>query len=221
MSQRVSVVLGSGSVGPEAIAAGSSPGMSEITSVTTRAGRGRGGQPAALDRRQMLADDVHLGDGRAAGAAAPVDRLLVGERHVAGRQRHQRRAAAGDQRDHQIVRASPRTAASISRAARSLAASGTGCAASRISMRPAERRSRSGSRRARQIHVRPGASSPAAMAAEALPAPTTMQRPFGLSGRSAHGAAGPPGDRRVEDAPQRRARPRSVQVEVIVAPPFR
>ena len=65
----------------------------------------RGGEPAALDRGEMTADRVHLGDVRTAGEQRLVHRLLVGERQPRGRQRQQGRAAAGDQAQDQIVRA--------------------------------------------------------------------------------------------------------------------
>ena len=58
---------GSATVGPEAIAAGSSPGTSETIRLTTRRGKGRGGEPAALYCRKVPAHGVHLGD---VGAAA-------------------------------------------------------------------------------------------------------------------------------------------------------
>ena len=61
--------VGSGTVGPEPITAGSSPGTSEIASVTTRAGCARARQPSALDAREMLAHRVDLAD-RCAGAQA-------------------------------------------------------------------------------------------------------------------------------------------------------
>ena len=70
-------VEGSGTVGPEPITAGSSPGTSEISRLTTRAGWRRGREPAALDRREVLAHDVHLADVGARGEQRAVDRLLV------------------------------------------------------------------------------------------------------------------------------------------------
>src|SRR5437764_134144 len=48
-------VVGSGTVGPEAITAGSSPGTSEITNVTTRAGAA-----AAARRPPLIADRCFL-----------------------------------------------------------------------------------------------------------------------------------------------------------------
>ena len=64
----------------------------------------RGRQAPALDRREMAADGVHLGDVGAAPEQRGVDRLLVGERNALGRQRQQRRAAARDQAEHEVVR---------------------------------------------------------------------------------------------------------------------
>ena len=97
---------------------------------------GRRGQPAALDGRDMLADRVHRRDRRAGGKQRLVDGDLVGERQAWRRRGQQRRAAAGDQRNDQIVggqarKPSPAAASTPSRPA----ASGTGCAASMISMR--------------------------------------------------------------------------------------
>mmetsp|Transcript_10043 Transcript_10043/g.40906 ORF Transcript_10043/g.40906 Transcript_10043/m.40906 type:complete len:403 (-) Transcript_10043:865-2073(-) len=61
-------------------------------------------QPPALDRRQVLAHAVHFVDGRAAGEQRPVHRLLVGQGQAGRGQAQQRRAAAGDQADDQVVR---------------------------------------------------------------------------------------------------------------------
>ncbi len=74
--------VGSGTVGPEPITAGSSPGTSEIRRLTTSRRMGRGGEPPALDRREMLAHGVHLADVGAGGEQRPVDRLLVVERQA-------------------------------------------------------------------------------------------------------------------------------------------
>ena len=65
---------------------------------------GRGSEPAALDRREVLADHIHLADVGATGEKRPVDRLLVREREPLGRQGEQRRAATRDQAQDQIVR---------------------------------------------------------------------------------------------------------------------
>ena len=66
-------------------------------------GPGRGGEPAALDAREMLADAVHLVDRGARAQQRPVDALLVGERQAVGRQGEQGRAAARDQGQDQVV----------------------------------------------------------------------------------------------------------------------
>ena len=63
-------VVGSATVGPEAMTAGSSPGTSEIDQRDDPRRRGGRGEPAALDRGEMLAHAVHLGDRRARCAAA-------------------------------------------------------------------------------------------------------------------------------------------------------
>ena len=66
---------------------------------------GRRRQPAAGDRRQVLAQRVHRADVGAGCQQRGIDRLEVGERQAGGGQRQQRRAAARHQRHHQIVRA--------------------------------------------------------------------------------------------------------------------
>ena len=60
------------------------------------------GKPATLNRGQVLAHTVHLGDVGAGAQQRPVDRLLVVEREALGGQRQQRRAAAGYQAQHQV-----------------------------------------------------------------------------------------------------------------------
>ena len=60
-------------------------------------------QPAALDRREMLPDAVHLVDRGAALQQRPVDRLLLVEAHALGGQGEQRRGAAGDQAEDEVV----------------------------------------------------------------------------------------------------------------------
>ena len=69
-------VAGSGIVGPDATSAGSSPGMSEMTSECDPRRVGRRGEPAALDPRQMLAQAVHLADRRAGSKKQAIDRAL-------------------------------------------------------------------------------------------------------------------------------------------------
>ena len=55
----------------------------------------------------MFADDVHLADRRTGGEQRLVDRLLVGQRQTGRGERHQGRATAGDEGDHQIVLRQP------------------------------------------------------------------------------------------------------------------
>ena len=68
----------------------------------------RGGEAPALDRREVFPDRVHLADVGARGEERPVDRLLVGERQPFGGKREERRRAAGDEGEHQIVRTGAR-----------------------------------------------------------------------------------------------------------------
>ena len=100
-------VVGSATVGPDAMIAGSSPGTSEIASVATPRGGCRGGKPPALDRRKVLADAVDLVDRRAAGEQRPGQRLLLLEADTGRRLREQGRATAGCKTDHKVVRAKP------------------------------------------------------------------------------------------------------------------
>ena len=65
--------------------------------------RRRERQPAALDRREMLAHAVHFGDVGAALQQRAVDRALVVERQARRRRGEQRRAAAGNEAKHEIV----------------------------------------------------------------------------------------------------------------------
>lgn len=67
-----------------------------------RRGRGGGGEPAALDRRQMPAHAVHFRDGRAALQQRLVDGLLVGEAHAFGGKREKRRAATRNEAKHKV-----------------------------------------------------------------------------------------------------------------------
>ena len=55
MARASASVVGSGTVGPEPITAGSSPGTSEIASVDDAAPEGTLREPAALDAREVLA----------------------------------------------------------------------------------------------------------------------------------------------------------------------
>ena len=110
---------------------GSSPGTSQITSVTTRAGYAAAASRPPLIAREMLADDIHLADRRAAAQQRPVHGLLVGERHArlpAASSTPSRRP-----RSSAITRSSavsPRTTSSMAPRRTFALASGTGCAAS-------------------------------------------------------------------------------------------
>ena len=64
-------------------------------------------QLPALDARDVLAHGVDLVDVRAAGEQQARGLLLLRERDGLGGQRQQRRGAAGDQADHQVVRPRP------------------------------------------------------------------------------------------------------------------
>ena len=90
---------------------GSSPGTSEISRVSDACRVAGRREPAALDRREVLAHAVHLADGRAAREQRLVERLLVAERQASARQRQQRpsrRRRSGRARDRRRV--SPRRA---------------------------------------------------------------------------------------------------------------
>ena len=67
-------------------------------------GRAGGGELAALDRRQVLAHAIHLGDPGAAGEQGSVHRLLLRQRKARCRQGQQGRAATRNQAEHEIVR---------------------------------------------------------------------------------------------------------------------
>ena len=77
---RSASVVGSGTVGPEAIALASSRGTSDIASVTISARCAGPRQSAALDPRQMLSHRVDLADRRAGAEQRPRHLLLLGER---------------------------------------------------------------------------------------------------------------------------------------------
>ena len=64
---------------------------------------GGGGNPTALDRREMLAQAVHFRDRGTAAKKLPVDVLFVVEGHAGRRRGHQRRAAAGDEAKDEVV----------------------------------------------------------------------------------------------------------------------
>ena len=69
--------------------------------------RAVGREAPALDRREVLAHAVHLVDRRAALEQRLVDGLLLLERDAGCGQRQQRRAAARDQAQHEVVGGEP------------------------------------------------------------------------------------------------------------------
>ena len=109
--------------------------MSETTSDTTLAGQAAAASRPPLMRRDMLADRVHRGDRRAGGEQRLVDGDLVGQRQT-------RRGDGSSAEPPPEISATTRSSAvrpcdlsSSRREASRPAASGTGCAASMISMR--------------------------------------------------------------------------------------
>ena len=114
---------------------GSSPGTSDMSSVTTRAG-----WQAAASRPPLIADRCRRTQFISLIVAPDfeqraIDVLLVVEREARRRQREQRRAAAGDQRDHEIVGREPANQVEHPLRGGEPGRVGTGCAASTISMR--------------------------------------------------------------------------------------
>ena len=67
-------------------------------------GPGGRGELPPLHSAEVLPHDVHLADRCARGEERIVDGLLLGEADGAGRLHQKRRAAARDQRDHEVVR---------------------------------------------------------------------------------------------------------------------
>ena len=97
-------VVRSGTVGPEPITPGSSLGTSEISHDQHARRLGGDGEASALDGREMLPHRVHLDDVGARLQQRAIDLLLVGQREAGRGQRQQRRGAAGDQAQHEVVR---------------------------------------------------------------------------------------------------------------------
>ncbi len=176
MARASASVVGSGTVGPEPITAGSSPGTSEIASVSTRAGCARLRQPSALDAREMLSHRVDLADVGAGAQQRPRHRLLVGERQSLRRRDPVGRRAARQQHQHQIVRpGAVGQARAPARRPASPAASGIGWPASTIGIelgRPAIAVPRHGD------------------AGRAVPAASPRNRPLRHLGHRAGGLAG-------------------------------
>ena len=102
---RIGSVVGSGTVGPEPIAEGSSPGTSEIAIVTSFAGCAcRASRPPLM--RERCLRTVLISPIVGAGAQQRArHRLLVGERNAVGRRDPVGRSAARHQHQHEIVRA--------------------------------------------------------------------------------------------------------------------
>jgi hypothetical protein len=130
-------VLGSATVGPEAMAAGSSPGMSLIAKVTTRAGR------AASARRPPLMRERCLRTAFISTMLAPLASRLRLTACLSARVISPAGSTSREEPPPDISAmtrssaVSPRTAARIRRPASSLMASGVGWEASSTSMRPA------------------------------------------------------------------------------------
>ena len=123
-SVRLAQVLGSGTVGPLAMTAGSSPGTSLMSSDTTRAGAARAARPPL--RGRVLAHAVHLINAGAAGQRRLVDGLLVGQRDARRRLGQQGRATAEMSASTRSSRPQTLPLCSDTRAAFCPAASGTG-----------------------------------------------------------------------------------------------
>ena len=100
-------VVGSGTVGPEPITAGSSPGTSEISRLTTRAGWQAAPSLPPLMAERCLRTAFDLADGGARAQQRAGHRLLVLERDPRRRQGEKRRAAAGDEAEREVVGAQP------------------------------------------------------------------------------------------------------------------
>ena len=96
-------VVGSGTVGPEPMADGSSPGTSEIAMVTSARRIGIARQPPAFDARQMFAHGIDLADARARTQQRARHRLLVGEGDAVRRRDPIGRGAARHQHQHQVI----------------------------------------------------------------------------------------------------------------------
>ena len=128
-------VVGSGTVGPEAMVAGSSPGTSEIARVSTRAGHAAAASRPPLIaerclRTQFISEIVAPERSRSPVTACLSASATPGAGTASSAEpppeiRHRARSPSP----------SPRAASSMARAASSPARSGTGCAASTTRMR--------------------------------------------------------------------------------------
>ncbi len=134
MARASAKVVGSGTVGPEAITAGSSPGTSLIASVTTRAGLAAAASlPPLMAERCLRTQFISEMFAPQASSARLIACLSASVSPSAG--------AAQSAEPPPDIRAStrssgprPRTRSRRRRAPRSLLASGTGCEASITSM---------------------------------------------------------------------------------------
>ncbi len=184
MRKASSALPGGGTVGPLAITAGSSPGTSLITSVSTCAG------DAACARRPPLIADKARRTVFISAMVAPECRSCLPRTRLSSNVKPAAGKASKEDPPPEIramTRSSgpsPCTACITAFAATSLRWSGTGWDASSI------RTWRVGTACPSRVTTTPSsttsghaASNAAAMAAEALPAPTTTQRPRGLGGR--------------------------------------
>ena len=177
--------VGSGTVGPEAITDGSSPGTSEISSATTRAGGA-----AAASRPPLIAERC-LRTQFISSIVAPERSsarftACLSARVRPGRQRQQRRAAAGDQAEHQVVGTEALHQLEDARGRR--APGLVGHRMRRLDDLDAPGRHAmavAGDDQAFEQRPCQASSTARAIAAAALPAPTTMVRPRGGGGSAA------------------------------------
>ena len=135
MASASAQVVGSATVGPEAMSRGSSPGTSEISSVTTRAGwHSAPSRPPFSADRWRRTQFISLIVAPLVSSAALTARLSASVRPGAG-------ATSSDEPPPEISAmtrssaVSPVTLSAMRRDATSPASSGTGCAACTISMR--------------------------------------------------------------------------------------
>ena len=176
-------VVASATVGPEAMVPGSSPGTSEIASVTTRAGCAAAaslppenaercfrtqfmapiGAPLRSNSRltAIMSSSVRPADGRVESEDPPPE--ISASTRSSG--------------------VSPCISASISAAAAAPAASGVGWLPKRSAMRDSARPAPCGATTSPSSGPSQARSTASAILAAALPAPTTMVRPRGFFGR--------------------------------------
>ena len=122
-------------VGPLAMSAGSSPGTSEITSASVRAGNAAAASRPPLTADSCLRTAFISPIGAPGGEERARHRLLVLERQPLGRGAEQRRAAARDQRHQRVALLEPRDEVRGSAASpRPRPRRAPGCAASTISI---------------------------------------------------------------------------------------